>query len=83
MNELETIISGCGTIRILSTGFSSLINNLTCTINGHGEIFTDGKIDVMNGSFSIAGDGEINVKSCQLKKLQQPSMDTDISISHH
>lgn len=68
LNELETTISGCGTIRILYTGFSSSINHLTCTINGSGKIFTDGKIDVMNGSFTIAGDGEINVKSSQIKK---------------
>jgi hypothetical protein len=71
LNELQTIISGCGAIHIRTNKSNitkSKIKNLFCEIKGSGQIFVTGKYQVENCSLNISGDGEIRLKSIDTKK---------------
>ncbi len=69
LNELQTVISGTGEIKITSRSrFYSMIKHFNCNITGSGKIVAVGDITMEDCMLTISGSGDIYLELIKTKK---------------
>lgn len=68
LNDLQTVISGSGVIKITSRGITKMIKNYYCNILGSGKIVAVGDIIMEDCMLNISGNGDVNFELIKTKK---------------